>query len=91
MRTLLGLQVCLLHEGRRARHGAAMMGPDYTQWHGFFEIANRFYNEFLPELKHLKPDLAQRIEEQDYHRWRKGLSKEQIEDVVNFYKSRYGQ
>ena len=21
------------HEGRRARHGAAMMGPDYVQWH----------------------------------------------------------
>jgi hydroxylamine dehydrogenase len=27
------------HEGRRARHGAAMMGPDYTQWHGFYEVA----------------------------------------------------
>lgn len=39
------------HEGRRARHGAAMMGPDYTQWHGFFEIAERFYAEFVPQLK----------------------------------------
>jgi hypothetical protein len=27
------------HEGRRARHGAAMMGADYTQWHGFYEVA----------------------------------------------------
>ena len=27
------------HEGRRARMGAAMMGPDYTQWHGFYELA----------------------------------------------------
>ncbi len=26
------------HEGRRARMGAFMMGPDYTQWHGFFEM-----------------------------------------------------
>ena len=39
------------HEGRRARHGAAMMGPDYTQWHGFYEIAERFYAEFVPELR----------------------------------------
>jgi hypothetical protein len=39
------------HEGRRARHGAAMMGPDYTQWHGFFEVAHRFYMEFVPQLR----------------------------------------
>ena len=39
------------HEGRRARHGAAMMGPDYTQWHGMFEVAERFYQEFVPELR----------------------------------------
>jgi hypothetical protein len=39
------------HEGRRARMGAAMFAPDYTQWHGFFEVADRFYNEFIPEAK----------------------------------------
>jgi nitrate/TMAO reductase-like tetraheme cytochrome c subunit len=39
------------HEGRRARHGAAMMGPDYTQWHGMMEVADRFYTKFVPELK----------------------------------------
>jgi hypothetical protein len=26
------------HEGRRARHGAAMQGPDYTWWHGMHEV-----------------------------------------------------
>src|SRR5690606_4323676 len=26
------------HEGRRFRHGAIMMGADYTQWHGIWEI-----------------------------------------------------
>ena len=26
------------HVGRRARHGAAMNGPDYAHWHGFFQI-----------------------------------------------------
>jgi len=36
------------HEGRRARHGASMMGPDYTQWHGFYEVAQTFYIHFLP-------------------------------------------
>ena len=24
------------HEGRRARHGASMNGPDYTWWHGLY-------------------------------------------------------
>ena len=41
------------HEGRRARMGASMMGPDYTQWHGFFEVAERFYMEFIPEVQEL--------------------------------------
>jgi len=26
------------HEGRRFRHGAEMMGADYTQWHGIWEL-----------------------------------------------------
>jgi hypothetical protein len=26
------------HEGRRFRHGAEMMGADYTQWHGIWEV-----------------------------------------------------
>ena len=41
------------HEGRRARHGAAMMAPDYVQWHGFYEIAERFYIELVPEAREL--------------------------------------
>ena len=41
------------HEGRRARHGASMMGPDYTHWHGTYEIAKHFYMKFIPELEHL--------------------------------------
>ena len=41
------------HEGRRARMGAAMMGPDYTQWHGNFEVAERFYMELVPEVQEL--------------------------------------
>ncbi|MCB2198766.1 hypothetical protein KQI63_05130 [bacterium] len=39
------------HEGRRARHGAAMMGPDYTWWHGMYEVAKHFYFNFIPEVR----------------------------------------
>ncbi len=39
------------HEGRRARHGAAMMGPDYTWWHGIYEIAQHFYFNMLPQAR----------------------------------------
>lgn len=41
------------HEGRRARMGASMMGPDYTHWHGTYEVAKRFYAEMVPELQEL--------------------------------------
>lgn len=41
------------HEGRRARHGAAMMGPDYTWWHGIYDVAHNFYFEFIPAAKEL--------------------------------------
>lgn len=41
------------HEGRRARHGASMMGPDITHWHGTYEIARNFYSEYIPELEEL--------------------------------------
>jgi hydroxylamine dehydrogenase len=41
------------HEGRRARHGASMMGPDYTHWHGTYEVAKAFYSEYVPQLEEL--------------------------------------
>jgi hypothetical protein len=41
------------HEGRRARHGASMMGPDWTHWHGTYEVAKHFYAKYIPELEHL--------------------------------------
>ncbi|HEB53182.1 MAG TPA: hydroxylamine oxidoreductase [bacterium] len=41
------------HEGRRARHGAAMMAPDYAHWHGMYEVAERFYTELIPEAREL--------------------------------------
>ncbi len=39
------------HEGRRARHGASMMAPDYAHWHGMYEVAERFYQELIPQAR----------------------------------------
>lgn len=41
------------HEGRRARHGASMMAPDYAHWHGTFEVADRFYMKLIPQIRHI--------------------------------------
>jgi len=84
------------HEGRRARMGVSMQGPDYTQWHGFFEVAERFYFEFLPEVEeyaHGDAEILAKIKEikaRDEHRWLKGMSKEEIAKIQEFYKKRYG-
>lgn len=42
------------HEGRRARQGAMMAGPDWAHWHGFFELQQDLYK--LEEIH------AQRLE-----------------------------
>ncbi len=34
------------HEGRRARMGAMMMGPDYAWWHGFYDL-KKTYQEII--------------------------------------------
>ncbi len=61
------------HEGRRARHGAAMMGPDYTWWHGIYEVAQHFYFKFIPELRaYGDPDVNAKIDEilaDPFHAW----------------------
>jgi hypothetical protein len=41
------------HEGRRARHGASMMAPDYSHWHGMYEVAERFYMELIPQAREM--------------------------------------
>ena len=86
------------HEGRRARHGAAMSGPDYAWWHGIYEVAKKFYSEFLPEVKQvagpeLYATLVKKYLEQDVrHEWYlKGMSKEQLEKIRKYYEERYGK
>jgi hypothetical protein len=75
--------------GRRARHGAAMMGPDYVHWHGFFDVAKVFHTEFLPEAEKLKKGITEKVLGSDDHAWRKGLTKEQLDAIEKFYKDRY--
>jgi hypothetical protein len=58
------------HEGRRARHGASMMGPDYIPWHGFYEVADRFYNEFVPEAELLLAGVTKPFLQDEHHHWR---------------------
>ena len=47
------------HEGRRARHGASMMAPDYTHWHGMFEVAERFYVQLVPQAREILAEAAE--------------------------------
>ena len=61
------------HEGRRARHGAAMMGPDYVQWHGFYEVAKHFYFKFLPLARKMGAEAAvSDILSRPEHQWIRG-------------------
>jgi hydroxylamine dehydrogenase len=90
------------HEGRRARHGASMMGPDYTHWHGMYEVSKHFYQKFLPAVveaaKAKSPELGKKYEAEiqqlltrEEHRWLKGLSPEEVEALKQSYKERYNQ
>ena len=85
------------HEGRRARMGASMQGPDFVQWHGFFEVAENFYTRFLPQAReaaHGDPKVLaviQAVEDAPPHLWRKGLSPEERQKIDEFYKERYGK
>ncbi len=56
------------HEGRRARHGAAMMGPAYAWSKGLQEVADRYYLEFIPEVRKILGRKAKGfLSERGYH------------------------
>ncbi|GJQ60683.1 MAG: hypothetical protein D8M57_15790 [Candidatus Scalindua sp. AMX11] len=88
------------HEGRRARHGASMMGPDYTHWHGMYEVAKHYYMKFLPavikvaaqksdEMKAKYEKKIEKLLEQEEHLWMKGLSEEETKALKSTYEDRY--
>ncbi len=53
------------HEGRRARHGASMMAPDYAHWHGMYEVAERFYMELIPQAREIAHHAAEEGKQQE--------------------------
>jgi hypothetical protein len=90
------------HEGRRARHGAAMFGPDYAWWLGIYHVAKHFYTELLPEAEEAckkagKADVYEKILEKyinsdPRHEWfTKGFDPKRLEEIRKYYKDRYGQ
>ena len=90
------------HEGRRARHGAAMSGPDYAWWHGIYDVAKNFYTEFMPEVKEAcekagKHELYDQIVKQfidsdPRHEWfTKGFDPKKVDAMKAYYKERYNQ
>ena len=90
------------HQGRRGRHGASMMGPDYTHWHGMYEVGKTFYMEFLPQVvkaaEDKSPELGKKwrakidlMLTKEEHLWKKGLSPKEAEQLQQEYKKRYNQ
>jgi hypothetical protein len=85
------------HEGRRARHGASMSGPDYAWWHGIYDVAKNFYTHFIPEVKQVagEPLASQLLDKYVYsqpgHAWVKGgMTREELQKIQEFYRQRYG-
>ncbi len=78
------------HEGRRARSGLAMMGADYVQWYGFYDIAERFYIEIVPEAEKLLPGVTKDILEMPDHKWFTGkMSDAERRKILDYYRRRY--
>ncbi len=89
------------HEGRRARMAVAMHAPDYTHWHGMYEIGRNFYHEFLPEVQELADHAGQgekykkaikEILDKPEHKWiRTGGSDAVTKAIEEEQKLRYNQ
>jgi len=90
------------HEGRRARHGASMMGPDYTHWHGMYEVSKHYYNKFLPSVvkaaKEYSPSMGEKYQKRidkmmtaEEHLWKKGLSPDEVNALKAMYEERYNE
>ncbi|MFZ5979553.1 MAG: multiheme c-type cytochrome [Candidatus Zixiibacteriota bacterium] len=73
------------HEGRRVRHGAAMMGPDYTWWHGAYDVAQHFYFKLIPEARKFQdPDVDAYIDKllkDPMHAWLMTATGDLKEDI----------
>jgi len=76
------------HEGRRTRHAASMQGPDYTHWHGTYDLAKHWMTKFIPEIKDIIHEYKAKsptevaalekllVETQNSDNWKWSLNKE---------------
>ncbi|MEM7483141.1 MAG: multiheme c-type cytochrome [Acidobacteriota bacterium] len=86
------------HEGRRARHGASMMAPDYTHWHGMYEVAERFYMELIPQAREMAEGpggaavdaVIGEILARPEHAWFEEGAEEQMRQIREGMEERYG-
>jgi len=94
------------HEGRRARHGASMMAPDYTHWHGMYEVAERFYMELIPQAREMAAEAREHgqrgaadrvtsvidgILSRPEHTWFEAGAEGEMERIRKEMERRYGQ
>jgi len=89
------------HEGRRARMAVSMHAPDYTHWHGMYEVARKFYHEFLPGVQNLADRAGQgekyskvikKLLAKPEHLWtQSGGSAETMQLIEEEQKLRYNQ
>jgi hypothetical protein len=82
-----------------------MMAPDYTHWHGMFEVAERFYMGLVPQTRHLIEEArrsgsgaaAGRVEQvldeilaRPEHAWFEEGASEQMDAIRRQMEERYG-
>ena len=83
-----------------------MMAPDYTQWHGMFEVAERFYMELIPQAREItaaaaktgRADAARRVNAvideilaRPEHQWLSKGAEAQADAISREMARRYGQ
>jgi hypothetical protein len=86
--------------------GASMMAPDYTQWHGLFEVAERFYMKLIPEAREItaaatragRTEPARQVNAvidgilaRPEHQWLQKGAEEQADAINREMQRRYGQ
>ncbi len=90
------------HEGRRARMGASMNGPDYTHWHGMYEVSKAFYVDFLSEVVDaaadkgpaMKAKYQKKVAEimaRDENIWTRGLTPQEAARFNESLRLKYGK
>lgn len=91
------------NEGRTARHGAAMHGPEYAFWHGIYKVALNFYFDLIPHAdeavakkgsavtKEKWKNVKSKIMNSAEHKWKTGMPKEELRKIIDFYQKRDGK